>query len=182
VEKNVERLVQSAEISIIHGDLCFNNILYDISSGVVKLIDPRGEFGGSARTIYGDVRYDIAKLRHSFCGNYDSIIEGDFDLTHDGGGAFRFLVYKDHQHEREVIFDDVIRRFGYRADQLRFIEALLFLSMIPLHADSLRKQLAFFVTAILKFNADFTIEDRAIGSKDGSLLAQEFLPQPAYPE
>lgn len=162
MEENVERLVQSAEISIIHGDLCFNNILYDISSGAVKLIDPRGEFGGNVRTIYGDPRYDIAKLRHSYCGNYDSIIEGDFDLTHHGDGTFSFLVHKGRQQEREAIFDQVVRNFGYQPDQLRFIEALLFLSMIPLHTDSLRKQLAFFVTAIRKLNADITIDDRAI--------------------
>ncbi len=93
---------------------------------------------------------------------------------YDGGRAFSFLVHKDRQQEREVIFDDVARKFGYRPDQLRFIEALLFLSMIPLHADSLREQLAFFVNAIRKFNADITIDDRA-SRFDWSLLTERFL-------
>ncbi|GAB4392086.1 MAG: hypothetical protein Tsb005_04610 [Gammaproteobacteria bacterium] len=152
VEQNCLRLTQSVTPSIIHGDMCFNNILYDVASGVIKLIDPRGEFGAGVQTIYGDPRYDIAKIRHSFCGNYDQIIEGDFYLAINFETNFSFKIFSQRQHERDNLFDYVCNVFGYNSEDIRFIEALLFLSMIPLHQESLHKQLAFFINGIQKLN------------------------------
>jgi Ser/Thr protein kinase RdoA (MazF antagonist) len=45
---------------IIHGDLFFGNMLYDVNSETLKILDPRGNFGIDG--IYGDIRYDIAKI------------------------------------------------------------------------------------------------------------------------
>lgn len=151
IHTRCEELCQTASCSIVHGDLCFNNILYDISSGVVKLIDPRGEFGGGAPSIYGDPRYDIAKLRHSYCGNYDHIVEGDFEVSMNGD-AYTFTVFKDRQDERDNLFDELCRDQGYAVTDIRFIEALLFLSMIPLHSESLARQTAFFLNGLIKLN------------------------------
>ena len=151
-EKN-ELLAKSGKLSIIHGDLCFNNILFDISTAVVKLIDPRGEFGKNKFSCSGDARYDLAKLRHSFCGNYDCIIEGDYYLSEQKNHQFIFEVYKDNSLGREKVFDKVINNFGYDTEEIKYIECLLFLSMIPLHQDSFMKQKAFFLISIIKLNA-----------------------------
>lgn len=59
----VERLYILDDISCIHGDFCLSNILYDTNNNILKLIDPRGYFGEYG--IYGDVKYDLAKMRHS---------------------------------------------------------------------------------------------------------------------
>jgi len=56
IDARAEALAQSAPISIIHGDYCFSNILFDINNQIVRLIDPRGSFGKSG--IYGDARYE----------------------------------------------------------------------------------------------------------------------------
>ena len=66
------------ELNIIHGDYFFANILYDPTADIIKLIDPRGDFGGYG--IYGDPNYDLAKLAHSVDGKYDFIVEDLFEL------------------------------------------------------------------------------------------------------
>lgn len=149
-----KEMSQNATISIMHGDLCFNNILFDIGTGVIKLIDPRGRFGTDVFSILGDARYDIAKLRHSYCGNYDCLIENEFQLEEHSENNFTFRIYKEKQIEREVQFDRLTEKHGYSFSEIRFIEALLFLTMIPLHQDSLKRQTAMWLNAIIKLNRE----------------------------
>jgi hypothetical protein len=40
-EKAIEDLFSADDFSVMHGDFCFNNILYDSYSGTIRLIDPR---------------------------------------------------------------------------------------------------------------------------------------------
>src|SRR5699024_6250012 len=68
---------------VFHGDFCFSNILYDSRGDRIKVLDPRG-VSGSNESIYGDLRYDIAKLSHSVIGMYDHIIAERIDfIVHD---------------------------------------------------------------------------------------------------
>ena len=53
-------LYDTEELNIIHGDLCFSNIMVDSNFTFIKVIDPRGKFG--KYDIYGDPKYDLAKL------------------------------------------------------------------------------------------------------------------------
>ena len=62
----VERILipdAESEFSVIHGDPCFTNILIEETYNFMRLIDPRGSFGSF--DIYGDSRYDLAKIFHS---------------------------------------------------------------------------------------------------------------------
>ncbi|MDB4556699.1 hypothetical protein N9005_05535, partial [Akkermansiaceae bacterium] len=47
-----------------HGDLCLSNIMYDVNSDEIFLIDPRGHFG-EEYSRYVPEGYDILKLAHS---------------------------------------------------------------------------------------------------------------------
>lgn len=148
----LEQIENSANATLAHGDLCFNNILFDVKSGIVKLIDPRGSIAG-VTSLMCDPRYDIAKLKHSFCGNYDGIVEGEFYLDQLNDRSFDFNTAKDgNLIERESLFKNLCCEFGFDYYAISFIEAYLFLTMIPLHLDSVRKMKAFFLTAIIKFN------------------------------
>ncbi|ECP3589223.1 hypothetical protein FZH48_26620, partial [Salmonella enterica] len=71
------------DIIITHGDFCFSNILYDFRSQRIKLIDPRGINFYNELSIWGDIRYDLAKLNHSVIGRYDLIIAEHFSLAFD---------------------------------------------------------------------------------------------------
>lgn len=54
--------------AFIHGDCTFSNLMVKEDNSPV-LIDPRGYFGFTE--LYGDIRYDWAKLYYSIVGNYD---------------------------------------------------------------------------------------------------------------
>jgi dTDP-glucose pyrophosphorylase len=146
----VDELVKTCTFSIIHGDYCFSNILYDINSHIARLIDPRGSFGSDG--IYGDPRYDIAKLRHSIAGCYDYIVSDLFDI-HEEGLNFQFEIFG--RADQEMIarkFDEIVSESGYDLRQIKLIEALLFLSMIPYHKDKPRRQKAMFLTGIIRLS------------------------------
>ncbi len=136
----IDRLEATMQPTICHGDYCFSNVLYDIGSQIVRVIDPRGSFGVPG--LYGDPRYDLAKLRHSVCGGYDFIVAGYVEAHDLGDGRFE-LDWKIPETARRAaeFFDDHIEARGLPAAEIRLIEALLFLTMAPLHADVPSRQL-----------------------------------------
>lgn len=141
------------EFSVIHGDLCFSNILFSVRNGIVKLIDPRGEFG--PYVVYGDQRYDLAKLRHSVSGNYDFIINDMFEVwTERPTNDIEYEVYRNSTHdERETLFDNLLeQQYPEWSDDVRLIESLLYLSMVPLHDDSPQRQQYMLARGIELFN------------------------------
>ena len=125
---------------IMHGDYCFNNILYDIPSGIVKYIDPRGSFGDACIGIYGDQKYDLAKLAHSTIGHYDYIVNNLYELKESNDGFnFDFKLRNNHRI-LEDLTENIIQELGYKYEEIIFIMGTLFLSMTPLHSDSKTKQ------------------------------------------
>ena len=84
-QKIPKMLLDEQEFTIIHGDLCFANIMIDEQLSFLKLIDPRGKFGKF--DIYGDPRYELAKLFHSVDGKYDFIIKDQFNIQVDAKNA-----------------------------------------------------------------------------------------------
>lgn len=136
---------------VMHGDFCFSNMLYDLRSDRIQLIDPRGLIGGEV-TIYGDLRYDIAKLGHSILGRYDQILgEG---LRADGtAGSFTFEIPPDPLRDWLEETFLAARVGGQRFDAAEVSAAIvsLFLSMIPLHAEDPTRQRALFANGLRVF-------------------------------
>lgn len=135
--------------SIIHGDLCFANIMIDSNFSFIKVIDPRGKFG--KYDIYGDMRYEMAKLFHSVDGKYDFIIKDLFEVEYDLSATS--LTYKIQDRNRgfdlyEVFVDTFKNEIGNDLKKIELIEALLFLSMIPLHGESLNHQMVMLGTGL----------------------------------
>lgn len=150
IEAYIARLVDSAPIAIVHGDYCFSNILFDVNNQIIRLIDPRGSFG--QKGIYGDPRYDVAKLRHSVHGLYDYITADMFEV-YEQDGCFGSTVYASPLAAQICgTFDSMIEAAGYRLDEIRFIEGLLFISMPPLHSDNFRRQQMMFLTGLTLLN------------------------------
>ena len=159
--EKITRLYSLDYFSIIHGDLCFSNILFDLNGHVSKFIDPRGRFGNE--TLYGDSRYDMAKLRHSIHGKYDYIVNDLFKLHVTNTFDFQ-LDFFQHNAEIEVltdVFDQLLIENQYNINDISFIEALLFLTMIPLHADNESRQIAMYLTAMKLFNTLYENENSA---------------------
>ncbi|MBY6187983.1 capsular biosynthesis protein [Marinobacter hydrocarbonoclasticus] len=130
--------------NLLHGDLCFSNILYDFRTANIKVIDPRGLDGQDNPSIYGHSFYDIAKLAHSIMGLYDVIVAGYFKATLDGQ-SLDFSVAENS--ERNKVSDAfcalMATHFGLTRSQLCAMQVQLFLSMLPLHSDRPDRQLGF---------------------------------------
>lgn len=135
--------------AVLHGDFCFSNILFDSRSRRIKVIDPRGmNFEGSF-SVYGDQKYDLAKLAHSVIGLYDFIIAGHYTITQDHHG--REII----QFETDDRISAVQKMFlrtpfvdGLTNKDIMPLVVLLFLSMLPLHEDHPNRQRAMLLNAI----------------------------------
>ena len=138
---------------ILHGDLCFSNILIDLRSGMIKVIDPRGIDMENNNTIYGDVKYDLAKLTHSAIGLYDFIISGYYHLTVKNSHHYDLCFDIDTRLEAiQNIFWTSEFLSGVTTEDIMPLTILLFLSMLPLHSDKHVRQQALLANALRLYN------------------------------
>ncbi|MBN1894313.1 hypothetical protein JW906_07445 [bacterium] len=150
VYRRSAELAANAPVSIIHGDYCFSNILFDVNNQIMRLIDPRGSF--SNKGIYGDARYDVAKLRHSAHEHYDFILADLFKLI-ESGTSFETRIYTNHtQLAVGEALDRMLVEMNYDLKEIQFIEGLLFVSMLPLHREDSRRQKMLFLTGLSLLN------------------------------
>jgi dTDP-glucose pyrophosphorylase len=133
---------------LIHGDFCFSNVLFNMESGVVRLLDPRGIWGSSK---YGDIKYDIAKLRHSVSGLYDFIVNDSFECKVDEN-VLNFRIFFSEKHIATAAYFDTLIAEQFDLQQIKLIEGLLFLSMIPYHENNQKRQYLMFARAIELLN------------------------------
>lgn len=148
LEDNIENI---NTLTFMHGDLCFSNILFDSRSNNIKIIDPRGSLNKNLddeNIIYGDFRYDLAKLGHSLIGNYDFIVSGFYNLKQDLNNlTFEFDVQSD---DRKLLKEYFYNKCESLEVSKTFIKASitnLFLSMLPLHDEDKNRQIAFLLNA-----------------------------------
>jgi len=129
--------------SIMHGDFCFSNILYDFKTNRIKVIDPRGVDLSGEPTIYGSQLYDIAKLSHSLIGSYDKILAHSFRLEFEVGKiSFQIIDGYEHTDLQEWFYQECKTRFDVSKNQILAMQIHLFLSMLPLHSDDITRQKA----------------------------------------
>lgn len=110
--------------SVLHGDLCFSNILYDDRVDTLKIIDPRGWSGMNG--VQGSQLYDIAKLYHSIIGHYDFIMENKPPTARDMDNLWTMRGWLVNYTKRE---------WGVEERVIIAMTSLLFYSMLPLHAE-----------------------------------------------
>jgi hypothetical protein len=123
---------KTIEHGVIHGDLCFSNILFNFSTFQPIFIDPRGYTSSNAGfSLIGPVNYDLYKLAHSYVMGYDFIIAG-----YQNHSFFDVLSIK----KRLSLFCEI-----FECDQGEIIMGLkhLFITMLPLHNNSKERQLGF---------------------------------------
>ena len=127
---------------LFHGDLQFDNIIYNEENQTFKYIDWRESFGGSIEG--GDIYYDLAKL-YGGCiipynlakdDNYISYIEGIAVINYDYKVPSNLLKFKK-KYEKWIV------KNGYDLDRIKMITAIIFLNMSPLHSENFSKMLWF---------------------------------------
>lgn len=140
--------IKSTVSTVMHGDFCFSNILYDFRANRIKTIDPRGINYKNDFTIFGDIRYDLAKLSHSVLGMYDWIIAGNYQVDITNNNIILKIDGQKKQQEVQQLFIDIIEsKFDLSPRNLYAMQIQLFLSMLPLHADDTKRQDALFANA-----------------------------------
>ena len=138
--------------TVLHGDLCLSNIIYDSRSENIKVIDPRGLDYRNNFSIYGNQIYDLAKLFHSIVGMYDFIIADLFELTETDNLGWD-LNFREDQRFKDIQVEFMKREIAdgdkgsITMKEIAAPTVLLFLSMIPLHYDKPHRQKAMLVNA-----------------------------------
>lgn len=137
--------------SILHGDLCFSNILFNSRQDQLKLIDPRGITSKNKISIYGNQIYDYAKLLHSAVGLYDFIIAGKYSYYEEDKYKFnlKFSINKELLAIQDIFIQQFCREFSFQ--KINYLIVLLFISMIPLHKDNEKRQKAMLANAYRLF-------------------------------
>lgn len=129
-------------VNMMHGDFCFSNILYDFKAKSIKVIDPRGVDLNGNYSIYGDLRYDVAKLAHSVIGLYDFIIAGRCDYKEYEAYSVSLSFHQNDAMRQVIDYFKGLTFGGYSFEELNIYPILvhLFLSMLPLHHDRPERQ------------------------------------------
>ncbi|MBI4835804.1 MAG: NTP transferase domain-containing protein [Candidatus Abawacabacteria bacterium] len=147
--KRAIHLAKTARMAHIHGDFHLANILYDPVSHFFLLVDPRGMWGDQY-SIYGDIRYDIAKFLHSFHGGYEYIKRG-LSLFQKVATQEYVLSYPSDPWNCVLLIDQLIKKYQISLDDVLWIEGLCFLSMCRCYTNkSLRAQ--FFLQGLYLLN------------------------------
>lgn len=135
--------------TVLHGDFCFSNILFDSRGGAIKVIDPRGLNQKQELTLLGDQKYDLAKASHSVIGLYDFIIAGRYQIERQDNQApsIRFRI-DDRLLGIQDAFMGANLLPGITGKDIMPLTVLLFLSMLPLHADRPDRQEAMLINAL----------------------------------
>ena len=137
--------------------MCLSNILYDSRTSVLKLIDPRGISLAnnqlSPKALYGPLNYDLAKLAHSLIGNYDLIIAGKMgnaSISHRPNILNIECIFSIDDYHRSIIKMSEEFQITNEFNISKFYPScvMLFMSMLPLHADSKQRQVNLFANAL----------------------------------
>jgi NDP-sugar pyrophosphorylase family protein len=156
IELRIRDLHHEDDNCLIHGDLCFSNIFCDFKSKNFKLIDPRGKWGN---TMFGDLKYDVAKLRHSLVGGFDTIINGLCTASLTESNHISMKIFEPKNHEEICTYLDSLIQNAWNLNEIKLIEGLLFISMLPLHKDHFERQLAFYSIGIQRLNEVLDVTD-----------------------
>lgn len=111
--------VEGSELVRGHGDLNFSNILYSLNTGMIKLIDPRGDH-------LVPWLYELAKLRYSYHGGFTAITHG---LATRNGAKVTLLPNRTNEVQA---LDDVLSEY-VSLDLLTVCEGCLLVAGAPLH-------------------------------------------------
>jgi len=115
----------------MHGDLQFDNIIYDEGSKTFLLLDWRQDFAGNID--YGDLYYDLAKLYGGMILNYDLIKLNLFDYFESNQEISIDFAQRYKTGDYIKILEEFIHLKEYDLHKVRLIVGLIFLNMSPLH-------------------------------------------------
>lgn len=117
----VETMLLDTIFCPIHGDCTLTNTMID-KGGNIYFIDARGYFG--KQEVFGDIRYDWAKLYFSLCGNFDNFNIKKFDLNVSNDSVTFAIESNGWEYLANEILGTVCN-----LNEIQFIHAIIWLSL-----------------------------------------------------
>jgi NDP-sugar pyrophosphorylase family protein/mannose-6-phosphate isomerase-like protein (cupin superfamily) len=140
--KKFDSLIDNPFYELFHGDLQFDNIIYNEQNDKFYYIDWRDSFGKS--TDSGDVYYDLAKLYGGLLIPYNKMKNED-NITYNEGSFsinYSYPISKNLSKFR-IVYEKWLVDNGYDINKIKLITGLIFLNMSPLHDGKFGKMLWF---------------------------------------
>jgi len=138
IEQLYKQLKPIEYFTPIHGDPTFSNTFVKEDNNII-LIDPRGYFG--RQKIYGDPRYDFAKLYYSAIGNYDQFNMKNFNLEINGN-KFMLNIDSSGFEDSEIIFKNRLKSIY---SDIKILHALIWLSLSGYVLDDVDSMVASYI-------------------------------------
>jgi hypothetical protein len=135
------------QVSLLHGDFCFSNILISEDLKKVRILDPRGGF--DEPSVYGPRAYDIAKLSQSAYSWYDKIVEGHYQLLRSDNGYKLSLIDEDWTIDARIAFDPMLETMGLTERDAKALAGLMLAGTPGLHLDDPERAISLALNAVL---------------------------------
>lgn len=114
----------------IHGDLHFDNTIYDPTTGKFTAIDWRTDFGGE---LYGDQYYDLAKMLGGLWLSYKDVKHERFGYSELNDYATLDIPSIHDAKLYESVLEDWTRAQGLDWKKVKLLVPIIYLNMSPLH-------------------------------------------------
>jgi len=125
---------------LFHGDLHFENTLYNPETQKFTYIDWRDSFGDCVSG--GDIYYDLAKFYGGLLIPYNVMKdESKIHLQEDGNKIGYSYEISTNLLKFRPIYEEWVRDNGFNFDKVKLITGIIFLNMSPLHDKNFSKLL-----------------------------------------
>lgn len=149
VVDKILQLVSPEYFTFIHGDPTLQNIAQ--KDGKVWFIDPKAKFGNI--WLYGDPKYDYAKLYYSFVGSYDKFNEGGYDLLAYKSGFDYFIDKAKFVNLGDWYLGYLDKKLGINPLAIEMIHALIWLRVVGyILPKSIEQAIVAFLNGTVLFN------------------------------
>ena len=114
-----------------HGDLHFENILYDSKKKNFTFLDWRQDFGGNLEV--GDIYYDLGKLLHGLIVSHEVIVKNHFFVEWRNNKILFKLNRRLILEKCEIRFNQWCIKNNFSLKKIRILTALIYLNISALH-------------------------------------------------
>lgn len=140
--------LMQAHYTLFHGDCQLTNTLVN-DEGRVFFIDPRGYFGKSK--VFGDPRYDWAKVFYAVCGNFDQFNVKNFRFHQNADGVEFQIASGGWEFLADELFERIPAGEGTRKE-IELIHAIVWMSMASHVWEDYDSMCVAFMNGIALFN------------------------------
>ena len=135
---NWDRICESLK-SRFHGDLHFENIIYQKKEKKFIFLDWRHDFGGEIK--YGDLYYDLAKINHGLIVSHDEVIKKNFYIKQKKNNIYIGINRPKIYNEYLSIFRSWLIKNKFDLYKVDILTSIIFLNISTLHHDPYSKYL-----------------------------------------